>query len=80
MTSFDDDEEFEVPVQPLPELSDAERIEIYFNEPQGVIPTQSRSQTSVRGVRSKKKGDYKPWQADARSRRNRRSHLTEEDW
>ena len=80
MTSFDDgEEEFEVPVQPLPELSDAERIEKSFNEPQGVIPTSSRPKNRSRKVRSKKKGDYKPWQEDARSRMNRRS-LVEEDW
>ena len=67
---FDGTEE-KIPSEP--KLTSEERYERSLRLPRGTVATNisSKSKTS-RKVRSKKKGDYKPWQASARMVRNQR--------
>ena len=52
---------------PKPELTDEESYEESLRLPQGTIPTnQSTNSKKSRKGRTKRKGDYKPWQAHAR--------------
>ncbi len=79
MTEIKDDNSYvefdgtEETIPSEPKLSAEERYERSLRLPRGTVATNtsSKSKTS-RKVRSKSKGNYKPWQASARMVRNQR--------
>ena len=63
---------------PKPELTAEERYERSLRLPRGTLATNTSSKSKTcRKVRSKSKGNYKPWQVSARMvRRQRQTSIT----
>ncbi len=59
-----------------PELTNEERYERSLRLPRGTVATTTSSKSKAsRKVRSKSKGNYKPWQASARMVRTQRQTI-----